>query len=196
MTKEEFKTFWTLTYPDTIPISYLFKKDYSERWFRIHSLPDSKRYAETENEWGILLKRQNQIITDIFGENEKILLVTGEYNWDENATFNADEEAVFKPYDFILLDNIDLFDFKSENYNKGDFYKPAFAETIWNLNQHDKLLKEIANDNLRAFFISINKSVIVAPYDGGIDFVFKNIQTKDFYKNQYKNWLSERVDGL
>jgi len=196
MTKEEFKTFWTLTYPDTIPISYSFKKKYSERWFRIHSLPDSKRYAESENEWGILLERQNQIITDVFGENEKILLVTGEYNWDESATFNTDEEAVFKPFDFIHLDNIDLFHFKSEEYDKGDFYKPAFAETIWNSNQHDKLLKEIANDNLKAFFISIDKSVIVAPYDGGIDFVFKNIQTKDFYKKQYTNWLSERVDGL
>jgi hypothetical protein len=89
-----------------------------------------------------------------------------------------------------------LFHFKSEEYDKGDFYKPAFAETIWNSNQHDKLLKEIANDNLKAFFISIDKSVIVAPYDGGIDFVFKNIQTKDFYKKQYTNWLSERADGL
>ena len=159
-------------------------------------MPDSKRYAETKNEWKILLERQNQIITDIFGENEKILLVTGEYNWDESATFNTDEEVVFKPYDFILLDNIDLFNFKSEDYDKGDFYKPAFVETIWNLNQHDNLLKQIANDNVSAFFISINKRVIVAPYDGGIDFVFKNIQTKDFYKKQYENWFSGRVDGL
>ena len=57
MTKEEFNTFWTKTYPDTIPISHFFKHDYSNRWFRIHSLPYSKRYAESAEEWNILLIR-------------------------------------------------------------------------------------------------------------------------------------------
>jgi hypothetical protein len=66
MTKEDFQNLWTLNYPDTIPISYRFKHDYSDRWFRIHSLPESKRYAENESEWEILLSRQNEIITDLF----------------------------------------------------------------------------------------------------------------------------------
>jgi len=44
MNKKDFETLWTLNYPDTVPIAHLFKHDYSDRWFRIHSLPDSKRY--------------------------------------------------------------------------------------------------------------------------------------------------------
>ncbi|HEU4790285.1 MAG TPA: hypothetical protein VFS71_11415 [Flavobacterium sp.] len=196
MTKEEFKTFWTLTYPDTIPISYLFKNDYSQKWFRIHSLPESKRYPESENEWGILLERQNQIITDLFGENEKILLVTGEYNWGERTTFITDEEEVFKPYKFLRLDNIDMFEYNSDDYDKGEIYRPAFAEIIWNLNHYNKLLREIAINNVSAFFVSIVKNIIVVPYDGGIDFIFKDSETRDFYKEKYKDWLSEREDGL
>lgn len=196
MTKEEFNLFWTTSYPDTIPISHLFKQDYSGRWLRIHSLPESKRYAGSGEEWDILLKRQNQIITDLFADDSNILLVTGEYNWDERTTFITDKEDVFKPYHFVRLDNIGLFKVNSEDYDKGEIYRPAFAETIWGLNRHDKLLKEIANDNVRAFFISIDKNLIVAPYDGGIDFIFKDNHSREKYKEKYKKWLSDREDGL
>ncbi|MCK6616008.1 MAG: hypothetical protein L6Q51_00020 [Cyclobacteriaceae bacterium] len=65
-----------------------------------------------------------------------------------------------------------------------------------NQTYHDWLLREIANDKTRAFFVSFDKNEIVAPYDGGIDFILKDILTKEKYKNKYKQWLSEREDGL
>ena len=197
MTKEEFQTLWTLNYPDTVPISYLFKLDYSDRWFRIHSLPESKRYAEDEDEWETLISRQNEIITDLFGQETPILIVTGEYNWGDNRQIHiTEEEEIFKPFSFIRLDNIELNKIDAEQYDEPDIYRPAFAKTIWKQNYHDKLLREIANDNSRAFFISFDKNVIVAPYDGGVDLVLKDSSTKEHYKNKYRQWLSEREDGL
>lgn len=195
MTKEDFNNFWALTYPKTIQISHLFKQDYTDRWFRIHSLPDSKRYADSDNDWTILLTRQNQIITDLFGENAKVLLVTGEFNWGERETFITEEENVFKPYNFLRLDDIDLFELFPDEYDKCEIYRPAFAETIWIPHNHNNLLREIADDNTRAFFASIDKKILIAPYDGGIDFVLKDSVTKDFYKQKYKEWLSVREDG-
>ncbi len=196
MTKEEFNTFWTTTYPKTIPISHLFKHDYSDRWFRIHSLPESKRYAESDEEWNILLTRQNEIIIDLFADNTKVFLVTGEYNWGERTIFITDEDEVFKPYNFVRLDNIYLFEINPDEYDKEDIYRLAFAETTWTLNSHDNLLKAIANDKTRAFFVSFDKNIIVAPYDGGVDFILKDNHTRDNYKEKYKQWLSEREDGL
>jgi hypothetical protein len=197
MTKENFQNLWTLNYPDTVQISHLFKHSYPNRWFRIHSLPESKRYAESENEWQILLSRQNEIITDVFGFNAPVILVTGEYNSGEQRTTNfTDEEAVFKTYIFTQLDEIDLFKFDSEQYDEVDIYRPAFAETVWKPNQHDKLLKEIANGSTRAFFVSFDKKVIVAPYDGGVDFILKDSETRDIYKHKYKQYLSYQEDGL
>ena len=198
MTKEEFHKLWTITYPDTVPISHFFKHNYSDRWFRIHSLPESKRYAYNDREWEILLKRQNEIITDLFETDTSILIVTGKYDLkgDEDINNLTDEEEVFKTYSFTQLDNIDLYELNSDSYEEGQIYRPAFAKTVWLLNQHDKLLREIANDNIRAFFVSFEKNVIVAPYDGGIDFVLKNNFTRDFYKNKYKQWLSELESGL
>lgn len=197
MTKEDFQILWTLNYPETVPISHLFKNDYSERWFRIHSLPESKRYAENEEDWEMLISRQNEITTDFFGLDTPILIVTGEYNWGDNRQIHVtDEEEIFKPFSFVRLDNIQLNKIEAEQYDEPDIYRPAFAQTIWKTNYHDKLLREIANDNSRAFFISFDKNLIVAPYDGGVDFVLKDSSTKEHYKNKYRHWLSEREDGL
>jgi hypothetical protein len=194
MTKEEFNTCWTIAYPKTIPISHSFKHDHSDRWFRIHSLPESKRYAESDEEWSILLTRQNEIINDLFSDNEKVCLVTGEYNRCERTIFITDE--VYNPYNFVLLDKIAMFEINPDEYDKEDFYRPAFAETTWTLNSHDNLLKAIANDKTRAFFVSFDKNILVAPYDGGVDFILKDNHMRDNFKEKYKLWLSEREDGL
>jgi hypothetical protein len=197
MTKEDFQKLWVLNYPHTVPISYFFKNDYSERWFRIHSLPESKRYAENEREWEILLSRQNEIITDLFGIDTPILLVTGEYNWgDARQIHITEEEDIFKSFSFLQLDNIELYKIDSEQYDETEIYRPAFAKTIWKPNYHNTILREIASDNIRAFFVSFDKNVIVAPYDGGVDFVLENVRTKEKYKYKYKEWLSDREDGL
>ena len=197
MTKEYFQNLLTQYYPDIVPISYLFKHDYSDRWFRIHSLPDSKRYADKEIEWSILLSRQNEIITDLLGVDEPIFIITGDYNLGTSKTsYITDEEEVYKSYVFVRLDDIDLKKIDPEQYDEQDVYRPAFATTAWRPNSHDNLLREIANDNIRAFFVSFDKKVIVAPYDGGVDFVLNDSDSKDYYKGKYKQWLSGREDGL
>lgn len=196
MTKEEFQTLWTLNYPNAVPISYLLKSVYTKRWFRVHSLPESKRYAENEDEWETIILRQNEIITDLFGIGTPIIIVTGDYYCGDNRQNQITEEEIFKPFKFIELDNIELKNIDAEQYDESNIYIPAFTQTIWKPNYHDELLKEIANDNSRAFFISFDKNVIIAPYDGGIDLVLKDSSTKEYYKNKYSHWLPETVDGL
>jgi hypothetical protein len=197
MTKDAFYQRWNLTYPETVQISHLFKHDYAVRWLRIHSLPDSKRYAENYDEWDILLTRQNDIITDILGSDTNVLLVTGDYYWgDENDIHITAEVEIFTSYSFTRLDDIYLHKLDAENYDETDVYRPAFAETIWKYGTHDQLLRAFAVDNARAFFVSFEKNIIIAPYDGGIDFILKDVLSKDFYKEKYSHWLSEREDGL
>jgi hypothetical protein len=190
MTKEEFHKLWTLIYHNTIPISHLFKYDYSDKWFRIHSLPESKRYADNNNEWKILLSRQNEIITDLFGVGANILIVKSDFY------LSNDVKNVFKDYSFNILDNINLYELDPNEFNNKQTYHPSFAETIWNPNQHDELLRAIANDITRTFFISFNKKIIAAPYDGGIDFIPKNSLTRDFYRNKYKQWISRHESAF
>lgn len=197
MTANDFKNFWGSRYPETVPISHYFKHVYSDRWFRVHSLPQSKRYANNEQEWSIILQMQNQIITDLIGENSYFLLVTGEH-WMKGYTelHPIAEVASIKQIPFILLDKIDLNKFIPDEYEIGMFYRPMFSEQIWVPQKFDNLLRDISDDNLRAFFISIENELIIVPYDGGIDFIVKNKAMKEVYTRKYASLLSVRQDGL
>ena len=197
MTRKQFTQFWAKTYPKTVPIPHFFKYDYAERWFRIHSLPNSKRYAETDAEWAILLQRQNALITDLFGEAEQVILVTGAYKRrNERRVHLVKKNPILKTYPFKILPEMDLPASKSEYYDEGMAYRPAFAEALWQSEKFDNLLRGIANDELRVFFVSAQKNVIIAPYDGGVDVVLKDTEIKNAYKIKCKNWLSEREDGF
>src|SRR5688572_11250104 len=123
MTKEAFDELWSLNYPETVQISYLFKHCYSDRWFRIHSLPESKRYPENDDEWGIILARQNEIITDLLGLETDVLLVTGDCDWtDGKAVHITQEIEVFKRYLFKKLDNINLHEINAQEFEEVNLY--------------------------------------------------------------------------
>mgnify|MGYP000411485810 CR=1 FL=1 len=53
------------------------------------------------------------------------------------------------------------------------------------MDKHNDLLRAIANDETRALFVSVEKNVLVAPYDGGIDLILKDSETRDNYKKKY-----------
>ncbi len=197
MTSEQFDTFWTSTYPDTIPLAHYFKHDYKDRWFRIHSLPESKRYPDSEEEWRILLNRQNTIITDLLGDNSEVLLVSGDYHSDEHEELYPIENVKsISSINFIPLQLIDLHKYSPDQYDQGQIFRPMFSEQVWQKNKFDNILKDIADDILRVFFVSTTKNCLVAPYDGGIDFVLKDTETRNLYKRKYSDWLSEHNDGL
>lgn len=197
MTSQQFNDFWASNYPETIPLSHYFKHDYHERWFRIHSLPESKRYADNEEEWNILLTRQNNIISDLLGNSSQLFAVTGEYNYDgKNEIPEFLNKKPFSGIKFTDLDSIDMHKIEPDESDEGTTYRPFIAELTWKQNRYDHILKSIANDERRVFFISVEKKCLIAPYDGGIDFVLESIEIKDAFKTKYKDWLSKREDGL
>ncbi len=44
--------------------------------------------------------------------------------------------------------------------------------------------------------ISFEQNIIVAPYDGGIDFIIFDEAKRNDLRNKYRDWLSPRADGL
>jgi len=197
MTPEQFKIYWNLTYPGSVPISYLFRHYFHDRWFRIHSLPGSKRYAETPEEWDILLDRQNKIISDLLNGNKNIIIVSGDYSTEEEASaFPIEDLDSISKLKFTPLPAINLHKVIPGEFEKGQIYNPFFTEQTWEENKFDDILTDIAGDQLRAFFLSVENKCIIAPYDGGIDIILKDSITRDKYKLKYKDWLSERPDEL
>jgi hypothetical protein len=178
MTKDKFNKFWAKNYPETLPINYFFKHRLKSRWLRIHSLPESKRYAENEEEQAVLLHRQNTLIADLVGQNSVINVV---------VNFIEIDNFLFQKFD---LTNIGVF----KDSDNETVFQAFIFETKWTTGSLNSMLIEIADDNLRAFIIG--DDCLIAPYDGGVDIILKDTATRDFYQSKYKLWLSAREDSL
>ena len=193
MTESEFIAQWNKDYPESLPINYELKLVYPDRWFRIHSLPESKRYAETEDEYKIILDRQNQLINDLIGEESEVAITFGLYNCD-SSNDNPKELTEFGEFEKVL--SIDLQKERPEEYEFEMYFDIYVKSENWKKGKRDAILKAIADDELRAMFVSWTKKCVIAPYDGGVDVIVDSSEKRDRLKNKYRNWLSDREDGM
>jgi hypothetical protein len=175
--RQQFFIDWNTLYPQTPPIAYLFKQRLANRWARIHSLPKSKRYAETKEERAEILRRQNTIIHQLIGKDTEIRVVSLWMN-DDNPLFTMRQ-----------MDRLGMIAL-AEHETEYDLYTYV---TDWEP-PDDILLTMIADDAMRAFLIG--PDCLIAPYDGGMDVILKDPYTTWEFKRKYKDWLSPREDGL
>jgi hypothetical protein len=47
---------WRQHWPDCPPVGHKLREPYRDLWVRFHSLPESKRYAEDESEYAVVLE--------------------------------------------------------------------------------------------------------------------------------------------
>lgn len=176
--QQAFFKIWNARYPETPPVGYLFKHHLPRRWARIHNLPGSKRYAETADEWACLLYRQNTVIDDLAGPGTPLTVVINAYK-EDNPLLKS-EHAIFVG-----------------RYSAGDgeFEYPCYHyQTTWQPQEQERILRLIANDDMRAFYIA--PDCLIAPYDGGVDLILKDEAALGVFKQKYRKWLSTREDGL
>lgn len=196
---QNFEVKWNMIFPHKLPIKYLFKYYFSENWLRIYSLPQAKRYAENPIELQQLLQHQNQIFSDCFDSEMIIHIVSGCYSHGEIKSSDHSQNPLSR-YDFeigtpIHLHSADPFYF-DDGENNDRYFTPHFVQSIWKQNLHNDLLIKIADDETDAFFISFEKNIIIAPYDGGIDLITSDVKLINRLRQRYASYLSSREDGL
>ena len=193
MAESEFIDYWNKEYPESLPINHELKLVYPDRWFRIHSLPESKRYAETEEEYKIILDRQNQLINELIGEESEVAISFGLYRRD-STNVNYKELTDFGEFQKVL--RIDLQKERPEAYLDEMYFDIYVKTEKWENGKRDEILKAIADNEIRAMFVSPSKKCVIAPYDGGVDIIVDSTEKRDRLKAKYKNWLSDREDGM
>ncbi|QSQ95822.1 DUF3885 domain-containing protein [Acinetobacter indicus] len=190
---------WNMLFPNKLPIPYLFKHYFTKNWIRLHSLPNSKRYADCAFEIDLLINRQNQIISDCFPQGTTLFIVSGNTFIGDSSIANYDQVSKLS-YNFISGSRINLHEVDPEHFDDDEnndlYFTPMFTEVVWEQNSHDDLLLKIANDETRAFLISFEKKIIVAPYDGGLDIIIDDFTLKSQMKQKYHEMLSARDDQL
>jgi hypothetical protein len=189
MTQIEFTTYWQSNFADCPPINYLLKQKFTDKWLRIHSLPESKRYAQNETDWAILLERQHKVFADVFNVNDDIILIANTYQIDNSDNFDfIYKQQCLENFDWKALPTIDILNLSKKQINKKVFIIPHLANCKFELKIIEPILILIAKDELRLFFINPKTNMIVAPYDGGVDIIYADTITKDLYKKQYGEW--------
>jgi hypothetical protein len=195
----QFRCFWQKHFLNCFPVSYLFKRDLANRWFRFHSLLESKRYAEDQTEVAELLARQNTVLLDVIGTDDECVLVSGNYADSplaENLK-NCPALAKFQFQEFVKLSKqeFDPDDLKSSE-------EPLYLTLSYEMHKLkqgslDEVLLCVADWKIVNFFVlSCERQRIFAPYDGGVDVILKDTEERDKFKGKYKDWLSRHPKGL
>lgn len=193
MTERDFINYWNREYPESLPINYELKWIYPDRWFRIHSLPESKRYAESDDEYKIILDRQNQLIDDLLGEETEVAISFGLYT-NEITNENIKELTDFGEFQKVMT--IDLQKERPVEYEDEMYFDIFVKIEHWKRESRNEILKAIADDEIRAMFVSPSKKCVIAPYDGGVDVIIDSTEKRDRLKAKYRDWLSDREDGM
>ena len=196
---EKIQNFWKQDFGDCPPVSYLFKYQLADRWFRIHSLPESKRYAEDESGTAELLKRQNTLLIDVIGNNSDCFLVSGSYAdspLEENLK-HCSSLGNFEFQEFVRLSKQEFDPEELEPDEEPIFLSLLFAPYKIKNEDLDKILLCVADEKIVNFFVvNFEKQRVFAPYDGGVDLILKNSEERDEFKSKYKDWLSSHPSGF
>lgn len=175
---------WFLeNYPDCPPLGYMLRERFSSRWFRIHSLPESKRYPDNSAEEDIIVSRHNQVATDLLGQQSDCqLVVARRMNGDPDSPLPAG-------YEFSSVGRYD--DGEPEPW-------VVWATNVaWSARAYDDLILAVANEQTYGvLFISPHGGGIYAPYDGGADLLHIDPTRLADIKRKYHDWASKRPDGL
>lgn len=200
MTVDIFEEVWAKMFPLSAPVPHILRTVYPEKWFRIHSLPESKRYPEDDAEWTILLARQNCLVEDLLGKDSKVWLVTGRFDNASGADFVFKPDSPLDQLSFTALTPLTVATYYEEIASDEDsdqhLYRPFLSEISTNSLIWNELLMGIANWELSAFFVALDGQVIIAPYDGGVDVILKDEPTRDACREKYRDWLSAHESGL
>lgn len=175
---------WKNTYSDVQPIGWALRNAFPDRWLRIHSLPQSKRYPKTGHEWDILKNRHQHASSLLFRENEQGYLIAPAFCIDHQVLQNVG-----------LAPDISLPQYRPDDNEPATSYYHT-TPFCWSFADFTPILEAIADDAIRAIFISADSARIYAPYDGGADLFCTDPSELDTLRLALSNYLSPRPNGL
>jgi hypothetical protein len=174
-------------------VGHVLRTAISERWLRIHSLPKSKRYADTDAEYAEVFRRHNEVALEILGSHAHAVLFL--HTWGTAADFPGAFSEFAWAADLNLSSATPTV-YPTPEGDDADLLVAGFL-IHWVPRRWDKLLRDVADDRLPSVVV-LNPTTreAYAPYDGGADLFLANSERVAELAHRWASWLSERPDGL
>ncbi|MGA5078331.1 DUF3885 domain-containing protein [Streptomyces griseoincarnatus] len=167
---------------------------YADRWVRFHSLPDSKRYPESGDEYALVLDRYNTILDELFVDTD-VFVVT--MDWSDTPTGPpgySTPRPTLHPGSIRWWTESDQDDPDPEFHTHTRLYADRRR---WSRGCVDGLLRAVADEALVEVFIADTKlRHIHHPYDGGADVILATSAERDRMRDRHTDWLSSHPAGL
>jgi hypothetical protein len=181
---------WEARWPQCRPLGYELR-GMRDRWVRFHSLSGSKRYAESDDEYEVVLGRNHSVLSDLGDryqeEGEHILVVT--YSWSSSPEPEPQGAAdLAKSQHWMSL--------QVDSDEEDNWTHLSVSASAWRNQELDPLLRRVADDEERALIMPIDLRWLFAPYDGGMDVIVATTAGRDELRSAHAGWLSALPSGL
>ncbi len=167
------------------PMAHDLRIRWPEKWVRFHSLPDSKRYAETEEEYTIILDRHHTVLTEL-GVHDGLYVISA-------------HTAARPSPDPLLHAGAALWQ-TLEPDPQSPFVVPVplyASKAPYDRAGLDPLLRSVADWGLAGVIIApTDLRWLYHPYDGGADVIASTGHERDTLKRRHAAWLSTHPLGL
>ena len=191
---DDLQSTWHRWYPETPPVGFLLRDAFPERWLRIHSLPESKRYPDSGFQYAEIQRRHSAVADRLLGADACAFLVShacsGRYSRDVGVL------AGFPP---VELPQLWALDASWHDEEHGAFAEPACisgSRVTWDRVRFARFIAAVADDKMRGVLLNIRTGAVYAPYDGGADLICASETTRDAFREEFATWLPDNPDGL
>ena len=175
-----FQDTWSSFHKGEVPIGFLLRPRHPDTWFRIHSLPESKRYAEDETEMQEILRRHSCVADAVLGKGADCILFFPDYA----KRVSASAFAAFSGELFC-------------RYKEDADITMLATRTRWQSGKFDDILRLVANDKVCYIsWMNTQTGEMFAPYDGGADLFLNSTTRRDMLKSRFEDWLSKHPQGF
>jgi len=193
LSNDDLSTRWRQQWPGCPPFADELKHCYHDRWVRFHSLPESKRYPDTEAEYDIVLHRYNTILDELF-HGQEVRIITADWSDAAEPPALSTEHALWNPgarhWTSMVTD---------ESETDPDFISYTHLHVscqLWQTGLVDNLLRAAADEvTVGVMITSLASDRIHPPYDGGADVLLPTTAERDALKHRHTDWLSVHPSG-
>lgn len=177
---------WQRRWPNCPPVGYKLRGPYRDVWVRFHSLPESKRYAESEDEYVVLLERYNAVLDDLFAGRD-VYVITPMWTVEPDVPPFRPDAGYWRS---LMVEDDPDPEFRTHAH--------LFAvRRPWQRGCIDGLLRDIADGTVGGVMITdTGMQRLHHPYDGGSDVFLATPQERDQMRDRYADWLSSNPAGL
>ena len=176
-------SFDTAKFSDTYPVAFAMRVAHPDTWFRIHSLPDSKRYPESDADWDILISRHRRLSSAVMGGSGRCRI---HYSLFADADFPS---SISPSLDWRASSAIP-FDDEQKVFTKT-------TEADWSFDTFLPWIRMRSEDELAWIaFHSLDTDAIYSPYDGGADIFSTDDRFLSDIKTEFSKWASPQPAGL